>query len=265
MNIPSVTIKDLLEAGVHLGHKTFRWNPKMKPFIFGEKNSVHIIDLSQTLELLNKALLEMHKCSSNRGKILFVSTKKQASELIADVAKETNNYFVNHRWLGGMLTNWNTINQSIKRLKKLTEDLLKEDTGFTKKELIKMSMEKNKLERSLGGISNMKKIPDMIFIIDTNIESLAVLEAKKLGIPIIAVVDSNSNPEFIDYPIPGNDDARRSINLYCELAKKTILDAQSNIALDKDQKADAEIEVQDDKEKNISSADVNEEVKPTIN
>jgi small subunit ribosomal protein S2 len=265
MNIPSVTIKDLLEAGVHLGHKTFRWNPKMKPFIFGEKNSVHIIDLSQTLELLNKALLEMHKCSYNRGKILFVSTKKQASELIADVAKETNNYFVNHRWLGGMLTNWNTINQSIKRLKKLTEDLLKEDTGFTKKELIKMSMEKNKLERSLGGISNMKKIPDMIFIIDTNIESLAVLEAKKLGIPIVAVVDSNSNPEFIDYPIPGNDDARRSINLYCELAKKTILDAQSNIALDKDQKADAEIEAQDDKEKNLSSADVNEEVKPTIN
>ena len=265
MNIPSVTIKDLLEAGVHLGHKTFRWNPKMKPFIFGEKNSVHIIDLSQTLELLNKALLEMHKCSSNRGKILFVSTKKQASELIADVAKETNNYFVNHRWLGGMLTNWNTINQSIKRLKKLTEDLLKEDTGFTKKELIKMSMEKNKLERSLGGISNMKKIPDMIFIIDTNIESLAVLEAKKLGIPIVAVVDSNSNPEFIDYPIPGNDDARRSINLYCELAKKTILDAQSNMALDKDQKAEAEIEAQDDKEKNLSSADINEEAKPTIN
>ena len=265
MNIPSVTIKDLLEAGVHLGHKTFRWNPKMKPFIFGEKNSVHIIDLSQTLELLNKALLEIHKCSSNRGKILFVSTKKQASELIADVAKETNNYFVNHRWLGGMLTNWNTINQSIKRLKKLTEDLLKEDTGFTKKELIKMSMEKNKLERSLGGISSMKKIPDMIFIIDTNIESLAVLEAKKLGIPIVAVVDSNSNPEFIDYPIPGNDDARRSINLYCELAKKTILDAQSNIAPDKDQKAEAEIEAQDDKEKNLSSADINEEAKPTIN
>ncbi len=242
MNIPSVTIKDLLEAGVHLGHKTFRWNPKMKPFIFGEKNSVHIIDLSQTLELLNKALLEMHKCTSSRGKILFVSTKKQASELIADVAKETNNYFVNHRWLGGMLTNWNTINNSIKRLKKLTEDLQKEDTGFTKKELIKMSMEKNKLERSLGGISNMKKIPDMIFIIDTNIESLAVLEAKKLGIPIVAVVDSNSNPEFIDYPIPGNDDARRSINLYCELAKKTILDAQSNIALDKDQKDEQEQE-----------------------
>jgi len=266
MNIPSVTIKDLLEAGVHLGHKTFRWNPKMKPFIFGEKNSVHIIDLSQTLELLNKALLEMHKCISSRGKILFVSTKKQASELIADVAKETNNYFVNHRWLGGMLTNWNTINNSIKRLKKLSEDLQKEDTGFTKKELIKMSMEKNKLERSLGGISNMKKIPDMIFIIDTNIESLAVLEAKKLGIPIVAVVDSNSNPEFIDYPIPGNDDARRSINLYCELAKKTILDAQSNIALDKDQKDEQEQEKKlETKVENEAISEPNKEENPTLN
>ena len=264
MNIPSVTIKDLLEAGVHLGHKTLRWNPKMKPFIFGEKNSVHIIDLSQTLELLNKALLEMHKCTSSRGKILFVSTKKQASELIADVAKETNNYFVNHRWLGGMLTNWNTINNSIKRLKKLSEDLQKEDTGFTKKELIKMSMEKNKLERSLGGISNMKKIPDMIFIIDTNIESLAVLEAKKLGIPIVAVVDSNSNPEFIDYPIPGNDDARRSINLYCELAKKTILDAQSNIALDKDQKDEQEQKVENKIEIDAISEPKKEE-NPTLN
>jgi small subunit ribosomal protein S2 len=266
MNIPSVTIKDLLEAGVHLGHKTFRWNPKMKPFIFGEKNSVHIIDLSQTLELLNKALLEMHKCTSSRGKILFVSTKKQASELIADVAKETNNYFVNHRWLGGMLTNWNTINNSIKRLKKLSEDLQKEDTGFTKKELIKMSMEKNKLERSLGGISNMKKIPDMIFIIDTNIESLAVLEAKKLGIPIVAVVDSNSNPEFIDYPIPGNDDARRSINLYCELAKKTILDAQSNIALDKDQKDEQEQEKKlENKVENEAISETDKEENPTLN
>ena len=266
MNIPSVTIKDLLEAGVHLGHKTFRWNPKMKPFIFGEKNSVHIIDLSQTLELLNKALLEMHKCTSSRGKILFVSTKKQASELIADVAKETNNYFVNHRWLGGMLTNWNTINNSIKRLKKLTEDLQKEDTGFTKKELIKMSMEKNKLERSLGGISNMKKIPDMIFIIDTNIESLAVLEAKKLGIPIVAVVDSNSNPEFIDYPIPGNDDARRSINLYCELAKKTILDAQSNIALDKDQKDEQEQEKKVENKIEIeATSEANKDENPTLN
>jgi small subunit ribosomal protein S2 len=241
MNLPSVTIKDLLEAGVHLGHKTFRWNPKMKPFIFGEKNSVHIIDLSQTLELLNKALLEIHKCTSSRGKILFVSTKKQASELVANVAKATNNFYVNHRWLGGMLTNWNTINQSIKRLKKIEADLKLEDTGFTKKELIKMSMEKDKLERSLGGISNMKKLPDMIFVIDTNIESLAVLEGRKLGIPIVAIVDSNSNPDFINYPIPGNDDARRSISLYCDLVHKTILDAQSKISSDKDEKEDTKI------------------------
>jgi small subunit ribosomal protein S2 len=254
MNLPSVTIKDLLEAGVHLGHKTFRWNPKMKPFIFGEKNSVHIIDLSQTLELLNKALLELHKCASSNGKILFVSTKKQASELVANVAKETNNFYVNHRWLGGMLTNWNTINKSIKRLKKIEEDLKLEDTGFTKKELIKMSMEKEKLDRSLGGISNMKKLPDMIFIIDTNIESLAVLEAKKLNIPIVAVVDSNSNPEFIDFPIPGNDDARRSIDLYCDLALKTIQDAQSKMSVDKDQ------------EPNISEkiSEVKQESKPEV-
>ena len=254
MNLPSVTIKDLLEAGVHLGHKTFRWNPKMKPFIFGEKNSVHIIDLSQTLELLNKALLELHRCASSNGKILFVSTKKQASELVANVAKETNNFYVNHRWLGGMLTNWNTINKSIKRLKKIEEDLKLEDTGFTKKELIKMSMEKEKLDRSLGGISNMKKLPDMIFIIDTNIESLAVLEAKKLNIPIVAVVDSNSNPEFIDFPIPGNDDARRSIDLYCDLALKTIQDAQSKMSLDKDQ------------ESNVSekASEVKQESKPEV-
>ena len=231
MNLPSVSIKDLLEAGVHLGHKTFRWNPKMKQYIYGEKNSVHIIDLSQTLELLNKALIEIHKSVSNGGKLLFVSTKKQASELISNLAKETESYYVNHRWLGGMLTNWNTINNSIKRLKRLNEDLKKEDTGFTKKELIKMTVEKDKLERSLGGISRMRKLPDMIFIIDTNIESLAVLEGKKLNIPIVAIVDSNSNPENITFPIPGNDDARRSINLYCDLVQKTIIDAKKNITV----------------------------------
>ena len=229
MNLPSVSIQDLLEAGVHLGHKTFRWNPKMTHYIYGEKNSVHIIDLSQTLELLNKALIEIHKSVSNGGKLLFVSTKKQASELISNLAKETESYYVNHRWLGGMLTNWNTINNSIKRLKRLNEDLKKEDTGFTKKELIKMTVERDKLERSLGGISKMRKLPDMIFIIDTNIESLAVLEGKKLNIPIVAIVDSNSNPENITYPIPGNDDARRSINLYCDLVQKTIIDAKKNI------------------------------------
>ena len=223
MNLPEVTVKDLLEAGVHLGHKTFRWNPKMKPYIFGEKNSIHIIDLSKTLELLKTALLELHKSVSSGGKVLFVSTKKQASELIAEVAKETDNYYVNFRWLGGMLTNWNTISNSIKRLKNLKKNLSQEDSGFTKKELIKMNLEKEKLERSLGGISEMKKLPDIIFVIDTNIESLAILEAKKLNIPIIGVLDSNSDPDNIDFPIPGNDDARRSINLYCDLIKKTIL------------------------------------------
>jgi small subunit ribosomal protein S2 len=232
MNLPKITVKELLEAGVHLGHKTFRWNPKMKKYIFGEKNSIHIIDLSKTLELLNNALLELHKSVSSGGKVLFVSTKKQASELIAEVAKDTDNYFVNFRWLGGMLTNWNTISNSIKRLKNIKKNLVEEDTGFTKKELIKMNLEKDKLERSLGGISEMKKLPNIIFIIDTNIESLAVLEAKKLGIPIIGILDSNSDPDNIDFPIPGNDDARRAINLYCDLIKKTILDAKKNIKVE---------------------------------
>ena len=229
MNVPKVDIKQLLEAGVHLGHKTLRWNPKMKQFIFGEKNSIHIIDLTQTVEFLKNALVEVHKTISGGGKILIVSTKKQASEQVSDLAKETNQFFVNYRWLGGMLTNWKTIQNSIKRLKKLDEQLSKENIGFTKKEILKFGKEKEKLQRSLGGISEMKKTPDLIFIIDTNIESLAVAEAKKLGIPIIAVLDTNSDPTGIDFPIPGNDDARRSINLYCELLKDTIKDAEKNI------------------------------------
>ena len=229
MNVPKIDIKQLLEAGVHLGHKTLRWNPKMEKYIFGEKNSIHIIDLTQTVEFIKSALVQVHKVISTGGKILVVSTKKQASEQISELAKETGQYFVNYRWLGGMLTNWNTIQNSIKRLKKLDDQLSKENLGFTKKELIKFGKEREKLQRSLGGISEMKKIPDLIFIIDTNIESLAVAEAKKLGIPIIAILDTNSDPTGIDYPIPGNDDARRSINLYCELLKKTIKDAEKFI------------------------------------
>ncbi|MAH74382.1 MAG: 30S ribosomal protein S2 [Candidatus Pelagibacter sp. TMED197] len=229
MNVPKVDIKQLLEAGVHLGHKTLRWNPKMKQYIFGEKNSIHIIDLTQTVEFLKNALVQVHKKISNGGKILIVSTKKQASEQVSDLAKETGQFFVNYRWLGGMLTNWNTIQNSIKRLKKLEEQLSKENVGFTKKEILKFGKEKEKLNRSLGGISEMKKPPDLIFIIDTNIESLAVAEAKKLKIPIIAVLDTNSDPTGIDFPIPGNDDARRSINLYCELLKNTIKDAEQFI------------------------------------
>ena len=229
MNVPKVDIKQLLEAGVHLGHKTLRWNPKMKKFIFGEKNSIHIIDLTQTVEFLKNALMQVHKTISSGGKLLIVSTKKQASEQVRDLAKETNQYYVNYRWLGGMLTNWNTIQNSIKRLKKLDEQLSKENIGFTKKEILKFGKEREKLQRSLGGIAEMKKTPNLIFIIDTNIESLAVAESKKLGIPIIAILDTNSDPTDIDFPVPGNDDARRSINLYCELLKSTIKDAEKLI------------------------------------
>ena len=247
MNIPEVNIKQLLEAGVHLGHKTLRWNPKMKKYIFGEKNSIHIIDLTQTVDFLKNALSELHKKIASGGKVLIVSTKKQASEQVSALAKDTNQYFVNYRWLGGMLTNWNTIQNSIKRLKTLDKQLADEDTGFTKKEIIKFGKEREKLQRSLGGIAEMKKIPDIIFIIDTNIESLAVNEARKLNIPIIAVLDTNSDPTGIDFPIPGNDDARRSINLYCELLKNTIKDAEKYI----EKQSKTEKKIPQDK-KNIS-------------
>jgi small subunit ribosomal protein S2 len=240
MNIPDVNIKQLLEAGVHLGHKTLRWNPKMKKFIFGEKNSIHIIDLTQTVVYFKNALTEVYKCVSSGGKILIVSTKKQASEQITNLAKETDQFYVNYRWLGGMLTNWNTIQNSIKRLKMLEETLSKEDTGFTKKEILKRSKEKEKLKRSLGGIADMKKLPQLIFIIDTNIESLAVAEAKKLNIPIVAILDTNSDPTDVKFPIPGNDDARRSINLYCDLLKDTIINASKFIAIKSTEKEDKE-------------------------
>ena len=257
MKLPTVNIKQLLEAGVHLGHKTFRWNPKMNRYIFGSKNTVHIIDLVQTLEMVNSALHEIHKCVASGGKLLFVSTKKQASEAILILAKETSQFYVNHRWLGGMLTNWNTISNSIKRYKKLSEDLKKENTGFTKKENLKMGIQRDKLERSLGGIADMKKIPDMMFIIDTNVEELAVKEAIKLNVPIVAIVDTNSDPTGINFPIPGNDDARRAINLYCELVKQTILDAKKNISIvdstdtqSKEKKRDLKIKDKNAEEKN---------------
>ena len=254
MKLPNVTIKQLLEAGVHLGHKTFRWNPKMSKYIFGSKNTIHIIDLVQTLEMANAALAEIYKCISSGGQILFVSTKKQASETIANLANDTSQFYVNHRWLGGMLTNWNTISNSIKRYKQLKIDLQKDDTGFTKKENLKMAMQRDKLERSLGGIADMKKIPDMIFIIDTNIEELAVKESIRLKIPIVAVVDTNSDPTGINYPIPGNDDARRAINLYCDLIKHTILEAKNNLSID-----NSELAIKEDK--NVNKKDENKEAK----
>ena len=230
MKIPNLTIQALLEAGGHLGHKTLRWNPKMKKYIFGKRDSIHIIDLTQTLELTKVALEKVYETISNNGKILFISTKKQASDAIADLAKSTSQYYVNYRWLGGMLTNWGTISNSIKKLQKINTDLSSENRGFTKKELLKMSTQRDKLERSLGGISDMKTIPDLVFVIDTNYESLAIKESIKLGIPIIAILDTNSNPDGIDYPIPGNDDARRSIDLYCSLIKETIQNAKSNLS-----------------------------------
>ena len=254
MNLPSLTIKQLLEAGVHLGHKTFRWNPKMSKFIFGSKESIHIIDLVQTLEMTNSALHEIHKCISGGGKILFVSTKKQATDTIAELAKDTSQFFVNHRWLGGMLTNWKTISNSIKLYKKLTVELQKESKGLTKKEILKLGTKRDKLERSLGGIADMKTIPDMIFIIDTNVESLAVKEGLKLNIPIVAVVDTNSDPTGINFPIPGNDDARRSINLYCDLIKQTIIDAQTHIV--KKNTDEINLEKKEESEKKIKTLDI---------
>ena len=229
MKIPNITIQQLLEAGVHLGHKTLRWNPKMKRYIFGKRDSIHIIDLTQTLELINIALQKIYSTIKDNGKILFISTKKQASEAISDLAKDTNQYYVNYRWLGGMLTNWGTISNSIKKLEKINQDLSSENRGFTKKELLKMSIQRDKLQRSLGGISAMKKVPDLVFIIDTNYESLAIKEAIKLNIPIIAILDTNSNPDGIDFPVPGNDDARRSIDLYCSLIKETIENAKKEL------------------------------------
>ena len=255
MNLPSVTIKNLLEAGVHLGHKTFRWNPKMSKFIFGSRNSIHIIDLVQTIEMINVALVEIHKCISSGGKILFVSTKKQATETIAALAKDTSQFYVNHRWLGGMLTNWKTISNSIKRYKKLSTDLGKENIGFTKKEILKLTGEKDKLERSLGGIADMIKVPNMIFVIDTNVESLAIKEAIKLKIPIVAITDTNSDPTGINFPIPGNDDARRAINLYCDLVKQTIVDANKESSIKLSQESEQK-EKNNDSKQDVKIEDV---------
>ena len=257
MKIPNLTIEQLLEAGVHLGHKTLRWNPKMKNYIFGKRDSIHIIDLTQTLELTKIALEKVYETISKNGKILFISTKKQASEAVAELAKSTDQYYVNYRWLGGMLTNWGTISNSIKKLHNLSNNLTAENRGFTKKELLKMNSQKDKLERSLGGISSMKKTPDLVFVIDTNYESLAIKESVKLGIPIIAILDTNSNPDGIDYPIPGNDDARRSIDLYCNLLKETIENAKKNILKTDEKKlVSPDEKLKDNKNKNLTEKDI---------
>jgi small subunit ribosomal protein S2 len=224
MALPDLSMRQLLEAGVHFGHTTRRWNPKMSPFIFGKRNGVHILDLEQTVPLLHQSLVIVRDVVAGGGRVLFVGTKRQASERIAESAKRCGQYYVNHRWLGGMLTNWKTISQSIKRLRELEDRLKTEESGLTKKEMLNLTRERDKLERALGGIKEMGGLPDVLFVIDTNKEHIAVSEAKTLNIPVVAVVDSNSDPEPITYPIPGNDDAIRAIELYCELISDAVLD-----------------------------------------
>ncbi|HXV22853.1 MAG TPA: 30S ribosomal protein S2 [Alphaproteobacteria bacterium] len=231
MAMPTFTMRQLLEAGVHFGHHTRRWNPKMKPYIFGVRNGVHIIDLEQTVPMLYAALQAVRDAVAGGGRVLFVGTKRQAGEKIAESAKRSGQPFVNHRWLGGMLTNWKTISQSIKRLRDLEEQLSGETQGLTKKELLNLTRERDKLERSLGGIKEMGGQPSLLFVIDTNKEAIAVAEANKLGIPVAAVVDSNSNPDGIAYPIPGNDDALRAISLYCDLVSDAVLDGLQQEAI----------------------------------
>jgi len=229
MNLPEIKIEDLLEAGVHFGHNVRRWNPKMEEYIFGVRNNIHIFDLRITAEALNNALVKIHETVSRSGKILFVGTKKQCSEIVKELATINNNFYVNKRWLGGTLTNWKTISNSIDRLNTLDSNL--SDPAFTnsvsKKELLQLTREKEKLHLNLGGIKDLNGKPDLIVIFDVLKDKLAVLEAKKLNIPIIGIVDSNANPESIDYIIPGNDDAIRSINIYKNYFQQTIEDATS--------------------------------------
>ncbi len=223
MTIPAFTMRQLLEAGVHFGHSTRRWNPRMEPYLFGVRNGTHIIDLQQTVPMLHRALSAVRDVVASGGRVLFVGTKRQASAKVAEAANRSGQYYVNHRWLGGMMTNWRTISNSIKRLRELEKQLAEEHLGLTKKETLRLNRERDKLERALGGIKDMGGLPDILFVIDTNKESIAVAEANKLKIPVVAVVDSNSNPTGIDYPIPGNDDALRAIGMYCDLVADSVL------------------------------------------
>jgi small subunit ribosomal protein S2 len=223
MALPDFSMRQLLEAGAHFGHQTHRWNPKMERYIFGSRSNIHIIDLSQSIPLLHQALVKVREVAASGGRILFVGTKRQASEPIATAARRCAQYYVNHRWLGGTLTNWRTVSGSIARLREL-EGVLETETGRTKKELLQLKREHDKLELSLGGIKDMGGIPDLMFVIDTNKEAIAIQEARKLNIPVIAILDTNCNPDGITFPIPGNDDAARAIQLYCDLMADSVLD-----------------------------------------
>jgi len=225
-----VTMQQLLEAGAHFGHQTHRWNPKMKPYIFGDRNGVHIIDLSQSVPLFARALDFVQQTVARGGKVLFVGTKRQAQDAIAAAAQASGQHFVNHRWLGGMLTNWKTISNSIKRLKSLEEQLSGDTTGLTKKEVLQLTRERDKLEKSLGGIRDMGGLPDVMFVVDSNKEELAIKEANVLGIPVVAILDSNSDPSGIAFPVPGNDDASRAIRLYTESVASAANDGRTGQA-----------------------------------
>ncbi len=224
MAIPDFSMRQLLEAGVHFGHHTRRWNPKMEQYIFGVRNGIHIIDLEQSVPMLHRGLQALRDVVAGNGRVLFVGTKRQAQEPVAEAAKRCGQYYVNHRWLGGMLTNFKTISQSIKRLRELDERVNTPNSGLTKRELLELTRDRDKLERALGGIKEMGGLPDILFIIDTNKEAIAVQEANKLKIPVVAVLDSNSSPDGIAFPIPGNDDAMRAIHLYCDLVSGAVLD-----------------------------------------
>jgi len=225
MSLPTFSMRQMLEAGVHFGHSTRRWNPRMKPFIFGERNKIHILDLQQTVPMLHAALKALSDVTSRGGRVLFVGTKRAAADKIAETARNCGQYYVNHRWLGGMMTNWSTVSRSIRRLRDLEARMESDEINqLTKKEVLQLTRERDKLELTLGGIKEMGGLPDMLFIIDTNKEAIAVEEANRLGIPVIAIVDSNAKPEGVDYIVPGNDDAMRAISFYCELAQAAVLD-----------------------------------------
>ena len=236
MALPDFTMRQLLEAGVHFGHQTHRWNPKMRNYIYGSRNGIHIIDLSQTVPLLHQALIAVADAVSKGGRVLFVGTKRSAAEQVADSAKRSAQYYVNSRWLGGTLTNWKTISHSIKTLRHVDETLGKENSGLTKRELLEMTRTKEKLDKALGGIKDMGGTPDLLFVIDTNKEQIAIKEANRLGIPVIAVIDTNSDPAGVTYPIPGNDDAGRAVALYCDLINRACIEgislAQSGSGVD---------------------------------
>ena len=227
MALPDFSMRQLLEAGVHYGHQTQRWNPRMAEFIYGERNGIHIVDLTQTVPMLDAALQVVRDTVAKGGRVLFVGTKRQAAKAVAEAAEKSAQYYMNHRWLGGTLTNWKTVSQSIQRLKQIDEVLASGAEGLTKKEKLHMEREQTKLQASLGGIREMGGLPDLLFVIDVNKEDLAILEAQKLGIPVVAVVDTNCSPKGVDYVIPGNDDAARAIALYCDLVSRAALDGMT--------------------------------------